>query len=92
MSRNECIQISRDDNKVGVSAIFSWREKEFAAAYADKAPGAFKERSPIERAALAFVEPKLLTTEREFLAKNQFSVAFLPFDWTLNDLTGRGDR
>ena len=50
-----------------VSSIFSWREKEFIAAYADKAPPAFANRSPIERAVLAFVEPKLLGTEKEFL-------------------------
>ena len=78
--------------KVGVSSIFSWREKEFVAAYADKAPAAFADRSPIERAVVAFVEPKLLTTEKEFLAKNTFQVAYMPFDWTLNDLTGRGGR
>ena len=52
----------------------------------------FANRSPIERAVLAFIEPQLLTTEREFLAKNQFKVVFKPFDWTLNDLTGRGGR
>ena len=33
-----------------VSSIFSWREKDFVAAYADKAPAAFATRSPIERA------------------------------------------
>ena len=75
-----------------VSSIFSWREKEFIAAYADKAPAAFASRSPIERAVLAFVEPKLLTTEQEFLEKNSFQVVYMPFDWTLNDLTGRGGR
>ena len=79
-------------NKVIVSAIFSWREKEFAAAYADKAPAVFAHRSPIERAILAFVEPKLLATEREFLAQNAFQVVFEPFDWSLNDLTGRGGQ
>ena len=41
---------------------------------------------------LALVEPKLTTIERDFLAKNQFKVEFSPFDWTLNDLTGRGGR
>ena len=46
----------------------------------------------IERAVLAFVEPRLLTTEKEFVAKNTFQVAYKPFDWTLNDLTGRGGR
>jgi hypothetical protein len=36
--------------------------------------------------------PKLLATEKEFLAKNTFQVVYKPFDWTLNDLTGRGGR
>ena len=77
---------------MSASSIFSWREKEFTAAYADKAPAAFAARSPIERAVIAFVLPKLLTTEKEFLAKNTFQVTYSPFDWTLNDLTGRGGR
>lgn len=91
-SRPECVQINPAENKVAISPIFSWREKEFASAYADRAPATFKERSPIERAALAFVQSKLLTTEREFLEKNAFKVSYMPFDWSLNDLTGRGDR
>ena len=88
--RSECIQIDRQNNRVSVSAIFSWREQEFAAAYGGSAPAAVANRSPIERAVLALVEPKLLTTEREFLEKNQFQVSYKPFDWLLNDLTGRG--
>ena len=90
--RAECIQIDRPNNRVLVSAIFSWREQEFAAAYGGSAPAAVANRSPIERAVLAMVEPKLLTTEREFLEKNQFQVSYKPFDWLLNDLTGRGGR
>jgi hypothetical protein len=91
-TRAECVQIDRLANKVAVSAIFSWREKEFVSAYAASAPQAFVSRSPIERAALAFVEPTLLTTEREFLEKNAFQMTYRPFDWSLNDLTGRGGR
>ena len=75
--------------KVRVSPIFSWREKEFIEAYGDKAAASFATRSPVERAVLAFLEPRLLTTEREFLARNTFTVEFIKFDWTLNDLTGR---
>ena len=95
ITRAQCVHIDRAANKVDVNAIFSWREKEFAAAYAANAAGAvspFANRSPIERAVLAFVSPKLLTTEREFLAKDTFQVVYKPFDWTLNDLTGRGGR
>jgi Protein of unknown function, DUF547 len=92
ITRQACVHVDREQNRVVVSPIFSWREKDFTAAYADKAPAAFSNRSPIERAVLAFVEPKLLTTEREFLETNGFKVEFGQFDWRLNDLTGRGGR
>jgi hypothetical protein len=89
-----CVLVDRDAGKLTASPIFSWREKDFVAAYADKAPGAFSNRTPVERAILAFVEPKLLTIEREYLSHNAntFQIAYKPFDWTLNDLTGRGGR
>jgi hypothetical protein len=90
--RSECIQIDSQNNRVVASAIFSWREQEFVAAYGGSAPTSIANRSPIERAVLALVEPKLLTTEREFLARNTFQVSFKPFDWLLNDLSGRGGR
>ena len=92
VSRPECVQIDRVTNTLSASAIFSWREKEFSVAYAEAAPAAFANRSPIERAVLALIQPKLLTTEREALAKNDFKMTFKPFDWSLNDLTGRGGR
>ena len=92
VSRAQCVAIDRALNKVMVSSIFSWREKEFSGAYGDKAALVFQSRSPIERAVLAFVEPKLLTRERDFLTKNEFRVEYVPFDWSLNDLTGRGGR
>lgn len=92
LSRSECVQIDREANKVSISSVFSWREKDFSAAYAGKAPSTFANRSPIERAVLAFLQPRLLTTEKEMLEANTFQVAYIPFDWTLNDLTGRGGR
>ena len=92
VTRAQCIAIDPVNGKVGASSIFSWRAKEFTDAYADKAPSVFAARSPIERAVIAFVMPKLLATEKEFLAKNTFQVTYTAFDWTLNDLTGRGGR
>jgi hypothetical protein len=88
----QCIEVDRANNQVNLSSIFSWRSAEFIAAYAAAAHERFASRSPIERAALAFVEPHLLATEKEFLEKNQFKVQFKPLDWGLNDLTGRGGR
>lgn len=92
VTRAECTQIDSSANQLLASSIFSWREKEFAEAYAGAAPPLFSTRSPIERAILGFVQPKLLQTERDFLEKNTFRVAYRTFDWSLNDLTGRGDR
>ena len=43
----------------------------------------------MERAVLAFMAPRLLTTERDFIERNQFEFRYIPFDWSLNDLTGR---
>ena len=90
--RLTCVQFDRTENQVLTSSIFSWREREFTAAYAGAASARFSARSPVERAILAYVEPKLLGLEREFLVQNAFDLKFLPFDWSLNDLTGRGGR
>ncbi|HVH27704.1 MAG TPA: DUF547 domain-containing protein [Vicinamibacterales bacterium] len=92
VTRGECIQIDAAANRLMASPIFSWREKDFVDAYAASAAPPYQARSPVERAILGFVRPKLLQTERDFLEKNTFEVAYKPFDWTLNDLTGRGDR
>jgi hypothetical protein len=91
-SRPQCVQLDAAANTLNISPVFSWHEKAFVAAYAARAPAAFASRSPLERAVLDFIEPRLLTTERDVLAKNTFQVAFKPFDWSLNDLTGRGGR
>ena len=92
VNRAQCLSIDRTSGKIAASAIFSWREKEFADAYGDKAPAVFANRSPIERAVIAFVMPKLLATEKEFVNQNTFQLTYSTFDWTLNDLTGRGGR
>lgn len=91
-NRTQCVEVDRAADRLVASPIFSWHEKEFAAAYTSQAPETFAARSPVEKAILAFIQPKLLTIEREFLARNTFQLAYQPFDWSLNDLTGRGDR
>ena len=88
-THSQCLVIDPATSKITVSSVFSWRSKEFASAYAEKAPTVFSTRSPIERAVLTFVEPRLTAIEKTFLAKNDFKVEFSKFDWSLNDLTGR---
>jgi hypothetical protein len=87
--RAQCVDLDSGANSVKVSSIFSWRERDFTAAFADKADTVFSSRSPMERAVLAFMSPTLLTTEREFIERNQFQVRIIPFDWSLNELSTR---
>jgi hypothetical protein len=83
------IRIDRTAGQIAVTSIVSWHEAEFIEAF-DKggATGTFAQRSPVERAIIAFVTPRLFPLEKEFVQKNEFRVTFLPFDWRLNDLTG----
>jgi hypothetical protein len=73
--------------QIAVSAIIGWHEAEFVAAYGSSPRAArFSDRSPIERAVIALADPVLLPSEREFVAKGQFTVVYQDFDWTLNEL------
>jgi hypothetical protein len=86
------LKIDQLTGRMSVTPIISWREAEFVAAYDKGASGSYGNRSPIERAVIAFVFPHLLRIEREFIEKNEFRMVFHEFDWRLNDLSGgRGD-
>lgn len=87
-TRGRYVRVDETTNRLGISAIFGWREAEFAAAYAGAANGSFSKRSPIERAVVALIQPHLYSSERDFLTRNAFEVSYLPFNWALNDLTG----
>ncbi len=81
-------RLDRLTNTLSVTPIMSWREADFVAAYDTKDP-TFAQRSPLERAVVAFVTPHLLPSEKEFIQKNEWKMAFLEMDWKLNDLSGR---
>jgi Protein of unknown function, DUF547 len=85
----QMLRIDRLASQVATTAILSWHEQEFVAAYEKAADPLFAQRSPIERALLAFIAPALFPLEKELIRQNQFKVTFLDFDWQLNDLTGR---
>jgi hypothetical protein len=86
------LKIDRIAGQVSVTPILSWHEREFVAAYDKGASGPFAERSPIERALVAFITPHLLPLEKQFVEQNTFRVTFHPFDWHLNDLSGGAAR
>jgi hypothetical protein len=84
----QMLRIDRLTNSISVTPIISWREQEFVAAYDTPGDSLFGQRSPVERAIIAFIRPSLLPLEKEFVQKNEFKVAFHSFDWRLNDLSG----
>jgi hypothetical protein len=85
----QMLVVDRTSGQISTTAILSWHQAEFIAAYDTGATGVFADRSPIERALLGFTMPHLLSLEKEFVQENKFKVTFHPFDWRLNDLTNR---
>jgi len=89
LTRKEVVRVDIGGNELSVSPLFSWREPAFVASLSDKADKIFAQRSPLERAVLALIEPHLVGSEAEFLEKNAFRMTFNTFDWRLNDLNAR---
>jgi hypothetical protein len=89
LARREIIRLDLLNNLISVTPVFSWRQSEFVASFANKAADVFKERSPIERAILGLMRPYLKQSETVYLEKNSVRVAFHDFDWRLNDLSNR---
>ncbi len=81
-------RVDRSAGTISITPIVSWHEAEFVSAYDKDSKGRFAARSSMERALVAFVLPRALPLEKEFIEQNQFKVVFHPFDWRLNDLTG----
>lgn len=88
VSDQSMLKIDRLTGRITVTPIISWRESEFVKAYDKGADGPYGQRSPIERAIIAFIAPHLLRIEREFVEKNAFQLSFHDLDWRLNDLSG----
>jgi hypothetical protein len=81
------VHIDQLTGTLSVSPLLSWREKAFVEAYKDKSadlPG----RTPIELGVAGLIQPYLLLAERDFLKKNTWKLAYLDFDWKLNDRAG----
>jgi hypothetical protein len=87
LQRQTHLKIDQLTGELAVSPIIGWHEAEFIAAYGSAEGAArFPDRSPIERAIVALIDPVLLPGERAYLSKGQFKVVYLEFDWTLNEL------
>jgi Protein of unknown function, DUF547 len=88
VAEQQMLKIDRLTGQMSVTPVISWREAEFVAAYDKGAQPPYGQRSPVERAIIAFVMPHLLRLEKALVEKNEFQIVFHQFDWRLNDLTG----
>lgn len=89
VTNRELVYVDVPGEQLSVNPLFSWREALFTRDLPGRAPPAYASRSPLERAILALIEPKLVASEAALLRKNTFRMVFHDFDWKLNDLTGR---
>lgn len=72
--------------KVEISRIFEWFGDDFKARYGSKTlPG----RSAKESAVIGFIQKYIQGTDRDLIMSNRFSTGYLPYDWSLNEQTGR---
>ncbi|UCD52857.1 MAG: DUF547 domain-containing protein [Phycisphaerales bacterium] len=89
LASDKGFRIDREKAVVYLSALFepSWRGKDFVGRYATNKK--FKSHSPETRAVLNFLTRYLPREEVYYLEVENYTLAYMNFDWRLND-RGRG--
>jgi len=84
------IAIDHLNRLAGVSAIVGWREAAFVEAYDGQgaSDGPFASAEPRRARRARARQPRLFSKRAGVSRGNTFKVKYLPFDWSLNDLTG----
>ena len=76
-------RIDRKGGRVHLSSIFKWFGSDFVRTYGtDKKFAGFGDA---ERAVVNFVSRYLPPEDRDYLEKGEYSINYLPYDWTLNE-------
>ncbi len=76
-------RIDENNGRVYLSPIFDWFGDDFVSKYGNG--NRFPDRKNSQRAVLEFVIPHLGDAERAFIERDEFSIDFLDYDWTLNE-------
>ncbi|MBI4227860.1 MAG: DUF547 domain-containing protein, partial [Candidatus Omnitrophica bacterium] len=74
----------RTQGIVWLSPIFQWFGRDFLDAAGDPSEG-FSGHPKTERAVLAFIAQRLPREDQAFLQGGEYRLAYLPYDWTLNE-------
>jgi len=89
LAGGNAFRISRENQKVYLSSIFddSWYGQQFAAKY--DTDRKFKQQEPVIRAVLNFLTNYLSSQDVDFLETGNYTVEYMRYDWTLNELGGQ---
>lgn len=79
-------RVDRKKGRVYLSSIFKWFGSDFVKSYGTA--GKVSRFGETERAVLNFVSRHLDPKDRDYLEKGEFSIEYLPYDWTLNEKKG----
>lgn len=72
--------------KIEISRIFEWFGDDFKARYGSKT---LSGRSAKESAVISLLQKYVQGADRDLVASNKFSIGYLPYDWSLNEPSGR---
>ncbi len=80
-------QVDRKAKKLRVSQLFNWYAADFAhlRGTAATVQQVFAERAPI----IEFVGSYLEKADRDWIRRGNYDLEYLPYDWTLNDISNR---
>ena len=85
VSNSTRFRITRDPGKVYLSSIFKWFGEDLVTGYKPDV-GFAVGGSDAETATLHFVSGYLPAADAEFLKAGEYSIKYLKYDWTLNEL------
>ena len=83
LSKDSRFRIDRAKKRVYLSSILDWFGKDFVGIY--NTGGKLSAHSKTEDAALEYVRRYVSDEDAQFILSDNYSVAFLDYDWTLNE-------
>jgi len=78
-------RIDHASNTVYLSSIFDWYGQDFVDKFAPEGGFDVKGTSPAEHAVLNFISSYLSPSEADYLKRGRYKIAYLPYDWSLNE-------
>lgn len=83
LSHPQKFRLDRTNGRVYLSSIFQWFGEDFVKTYGTDEK--FKGHSQAERAVLNFISPHLDAISRAYLDSAKYDIAYLDYDWSLNE-------